>query len=367
MTAAMRPAITIVLVLVAAVVFVLVAWVAGPPAGEPATPSDAASPSASPAAIASGTATTVPTSPSIEPSPTEQPVADSRPDRPILLPVLIVERQPLPFCGHDSIERLAIGDVRDREPWECLLAAGRAGAGGEVISDAFTVEGGSVREIVRLTPDGTIESWVDTTQDHLGNQGWVRLSCGTFADATIHAAEPWLGWLDRCVRRDVLIAADDPSAPTGAEMALLERLALFARDPEVSSVDEIPTSSAGVWLGLGDRLIVRRTAEDLGDPAGWSLDVNAFRARVGPFSALAPLADWTAGMGNEPVTEAAVTVGSHPHCGSPPLAAPLAVAGLRRVSIQPAGVDTCLLWWSVDAYFDADGELAAVTLDYWEP
>jgi hypothetical protein len=37
------------------------------------------------------------------------------------------------------------------------------------------------------------------------------------------------------------------------------------------------------------------------------------------------------------------------------------------VSVQPAAWSTCIIWWTVDAFVDANGEIAAVTLDLWEP
>lgn len=64
-----------------------------------------------------------------------------------------------------------------------------------------------------------------------------------------------------------------------------------------------------------------------------------------------------------------VSVGPHPHCASPPVPAPAEVASLRRVSVQPSpeSGDSCLSWWTVDLFLTPEGEVAAVTLDIWEP
>jgi hypothetical protein len=42
---------------------------------------------------------------------------------------------------------------------------------------------------------------------------------------------------------------------------------------------------------------------------------------------------------------------------------------MRRVSVQPAAgsIDSCLDWFTVDLFVTRSGEVAAVTLDLWEP
>lgn len=112
------------------------------------------------------------------------------------------------------------------------------------------------------------------------------------------------------------------------------------------------------WLGLADRLIVRRSAEELADAKVWRLRAELFRAYVGPFSALDLLVDSGPRV---------VSVGSHPHCASPPMPPPAKVAHLRRVSVQPEDTESCLQWFTVDLFMNPGGMIAAVTLDLWEP
>ena len=50
-----------------------------------------------------------------------------------------------------------------------------------------------------------------------------------------------------------------------------------------------------------------------------------------------------------------------------PAPAPREVADLRRLSIRPREWESCLRWFAVDVYVTGDGEIAAVTLDYFEP
>lgn len=148
----------------------------------------------------------------------------------------------------------------------------------------------------------------------------------------------------------------------------MQQLIRFARSPQPESFAAVPFAD-GVWLGLGRRLILNQPREMLADPESWVLSAPHFRAYVGPFSALGLLAgkDSRSGPGAPPVGPLAVNVGPHPHCASPPMHAPSRLKDLRRVSVQPTGIDTCILWWTVDAFVDANEMIAGVTLDLWEP
>jgi hypothetical protein len=46
---------------------------------------------------------------------------------------------------------------------------------------------------------------------------------------------------------------------------------------------------------------------------------------------------------------------------------PEGLESLRQQSVQPAKTDSCLEWFSVDLFVNEDGEIAAVTLDLYEP
>lgn len=144
---------------------------------------------------------------------------------------------------------------------------------------------------------------------------------------------------------------------TGEDSRVMRSLRRFARDPRPGQVKNIPFVHDGVRLGLADQLLVQRSPRELTDPEAWVIGEDPFRARVGPFSALELLA------GPGPVS---VVVGPHPHCASPPVPPPEEVADLRRVSLQPANFESCLLWWTVDVFLTPEAEIAAVTLDLWE-
>lgn len=142
-----------------------------------------------------------------------------------------------------------------------------------------------------------------------------------------------------------------------AEQGLVRALAEFARAPSAATLGAVPFGDK-VRLGLSDRLMTERASVDLVRPDAWVLSANLFRGYVGPFSALEFLAR------NVPTT---ISVGPHSHCASPPVPPPTDLLRLRRVSVQPKDIDTCLQWWTVDLFVSPAGRIEAVTLDLWEP
>lgn len=146
---------------------------------------------------------------------------------------------------------------------------------------------------------------------------------------------------------------------TAEDRVVAERLKAFAQDPDVETFEETPFAPE-VRLGLGPQLVgPPRPARELADPAAWQLDPDElFRAYAGPFTALALLAD----TGN-----VRVAGGPHRHCASPPMPVPDEIAHLRQISIQPTDFDSCMQWFTVDLFLTDDGQIAAVTLDLWEP
>lgn len=148
-------------------------------------------------------------------------------------------------------------------------------------------------------------------------------------------------------------------SPRDPNEQLVYRVIEFARSPSHKAFAAIPLAKDGVWLGLGPRLVAKRSVEELSKPRGWVLDVDYhFRAYVGPFSALDFLAERR---------EVRVSAGPHPHCASPPVRPPRKFAGLDRLSVQPREWGSCLQWFTVDFFVSADGTIQAVTLDLWEP
>jgi hypothetical protein len=147
------------------------------------------------------------------------------------------------------------------------------------------------------------------------------------------------------------------ATPTSADERLVNTLVIFARTSSAYDFAALPFADR-VSLGLADQIRAVRDAADLARRDAWVLQVNPFRAHVGPFSAIELL---TRDLPTK------IVIGSHAHCASPPVPAPSGFERLRRVSIQPTGIDTCLLWWTVDLFVSTTGQIEAITLDLWEP
>jgi hypothetical protein len=144
---------------------------------------------------------------------------------------------------------------------------------------------------------------------------------------------------------------------TARDAAILDALVAFARAPGKRRWAAVPFAER-VSLGLGPRLVARKTARELLDPRAWVLHARTFRAYGGPFSALELIAD---------ERRLVFRAGVHRHCVSPPVPPPRAVASRQRLSIQPRRFDSCLRWFTVDAFVTDSGEIEAITLDAWEP
>lgn len=137
---------------------------------------------------------------------------------------------------------------------------------------------------------------------------------------------------------------------TDADIALVDRLRAFARgeSEDLTFADEV-TISLGV-----------EHEQTLGDPEDgnlWTIDVDEWNGYAGPFDVLGPLRD-----------EAGITttaVGPVAHCASPPLDIPWESA--RQLTIQPAGITSCLEWYAVSVFLNDAGEINRVMLDLWEP
>ena len=96
-------------------------------------------------------------------------------------PEWAANRRPLPPCG---VERLSRDGGVDRDARRCLLAAWEAGEEAELISARTTVEGDLVTRYLRVHGNGTIEVFVDATQDAYGSGQWERHRCEALVPAT---------------------------------------------------------------------------------------------------------------------------------------------------------------------------------------
>lgn len=158
------------------------------------------------------------------------------------------------------------------------------------------------------------------------------------------------------------VRSADPAWPSDADLTPEHRDLVAAFDAIDGSdpidVGPLRLAESGVQLGLSNDLLATRMPDELTDPAAWSLEREMFRAYLGPFSALVLLAG---------PLEITALAGSHGHCAYPPQPVHPDLQGLRRLSIQPVDIDSCLQWYTVDLYLDDAGDVAGITLDLSEP
>jgi hypothetical protein len=114
-----------------------------------------------------------------------------------------------------------------------------------------------------------------------------------------------------------------------------------------------------VLLALGSEVVATRTPAELDTQAGWVVDLGDFRGRTGEVFVLEHLQGAGVSIRNGP----------QPRCVGDPTPAPAELVGLERFTIEPptADIGSCLEWWSLTVYLDADGRIAGVVYDLFEP
>ena len=220
-------------------------------------------------------------------------------------------------------------------------------------------EGPEIEELARQA----VEEFLGTSLGY-GGDNIVALEARLTTDSFRAWAVRDDGWsftigelTDRAFREASIEIEQRVDAPgvSVSESQILDDLLVFAAgDPEAAG--RIPWASE-VVLAFGPILAVVHSAHDMSDRDAWTVDVGPFRGGAGPISLLPKAtAQWSA-----------PAEGPHRHCASPPVPAPPALAGLRRISIQTIGIDSCLQWGTLDVFLDADGQVAGVSTDVWEP
>jgi hypothetical protein len=252
----------------------------------------------------------------------------------------------------------ATGEWRQAiEPRQTLYQAGLVWTGGYVV---FWGESGNQDEpFTQVAYDPVGDRWYPLTSSPLQ----PRFADG---DPTLIAPGTVLIWggsgYDSEQNADgaILSLNGDPgaaAAPTPEDTELATSLFLLT-DP--SRAAELPWDPDGVGLGLGS--IIYRTAApaELTDPSSWVLNID-YAGAAAPLSILDAI---TRLAERDDIT---VRVGPHNHCAGPARPAPAGYETLRRISIQPAGIESCLEWWTIDLFVTDDGLISAVTYDLWEP
>jgi len=152
----------------------------------------------------------------------------------------------------------------------------------------------------------------------------------------------------------------DAAAVTGRDRAVAEAFYKFAQSPSGGGPMDTP-----VQVGLGDS-IRKQIPNGAGpgetqDPHAWVLRMRYYAARTGPVSPLELL--------RQSKGDYVLSVGPHPPCLGLEVTPPEELRGSRQISIQPnpADIDTCLDWWSVDLFVNDVGQVVGVTVTLSEP
>jgi hypothetical protein len=155
--------------LVLAALWVLAACSGPDPAPGSGEPSRSATPGGEATSVARPTAS--------EPEPERTP-APTPFDAFASAPAAVAERDPLPSCGLEVVEREVGGDVYDTTARECFWAAWLEQRPAEFVSVPITVEGGRITEVYRNLADSGVEIYLDWSSDPFGpHPGWVRTEC----------------------------------------------------------------------------------------------------------------------------------------------------------------------------------------------
>jgi hypothetical protein len=151
--------------------------------------------------------------------------------------------------------------------------------------------------------------------------------------------------------------ADPAPSPDEAPPAV-DAFTQFAKSPSAETAEAVPFAPT-VDIGLGPELLAELDASARLDPAAWRLELAGRWGGAGTTSALELLA------GGDPIEAVRDRRRSCAGSFAPPV--PPGYEAHTLWSLEPSDVDSCLSWFAVDLYLDGDGDIAAVTVELWEP
>ena len=88
-------------------------------------------------------------------------------------------RDKYPSCGDVELAQGKQVEEQATKEIECLRQALAAGEGAELKVSYPTVEGDPIREYYRLTPEGALEVYTDSTDDSFSDRKWSSTECYT--------------------------------------------------------------------------------------------------------------------------------------------------------------------------------------------
>lgn len=246
--------------------------------------------------------------------------------------------------GCDLAAAIAESWDDDHGPMPCTVDAvpvdAAAVVSGVAADDTLNMRAGvgvEYRVVAELAPGSAVE--VLDASDVASDGGLWRL---------VRAGDREAGWVN---------AAYLDIERTAAE-AMVDAFVAYARTGVEDDLTALRLQNV-VGLGLGPTVLGTFTVDELRNPTSWRLDLNLFRARSGEVSLLDVLAE---------LDDYDVTVGPHDNCNAPAVPPPDGLERAIRISVQPVldRDSSCHAWYTVDFFVDS-GEVAAITLDMWEP
>jgi hypothetical protein len=98
-----------------------------------------------------------------------------------------------PSCGSYENRNEPVS-AEQRQKTRCLLDAFAAGRPAELVFTTYTIEGDPITEYYRVLGPGSVEVFIDSTQDSFGSQEWTHLLCEEVAED----AGPFSGLFEEC-------------------------------------------------------------------------------------------------------------------------------------------------------------------------
>lgn len=150
---------------------------------------------------------------------------------------------------------------------------------------------------------------------------------------------------------------DGGEAPTVTTDAEARAASALIGSAKGNPIDTVPLADEVILL-LGPTIRSEATADRLTDRDAWTIEEpNGFAGFTGPFNPLPSLDS----------DRLRITAGPADHCAGPPREWPAELDGLRQVNIEPVGIDSCIAWFGVHLFLDADDRIAAVAYDLFGP
>ncbi|HEX5823407.1 MAG TPA: hypothetical protein VFY18_03015 [Candidatus Limnocylindrales bacterium] len=105
-------------------------------------------------------------------------------------PAIVRDRVALPPCGEEAVRGDGVVNLAGRR---CLWTAYLEHRPAEFVTTQWSVEGDPITSIYRVLPGGSVEVFIDSTQDVWSARTWLRLACPGLSLIEGAAGQPAFG------------------------------------------------------------------------------------------------------------------------------------------------------------------------------